>query len=283
MLPDLLGYIDDNFSFEEEGKVIWYAPYKCYYPSKQARLLCLWDEIRLPHDKAKQEYGPTLRIVGFMVDPNLMRILMDDHDRARLIQHINDFMETTPGGTRRTLREFQQLAGWINWSFNVFPLLRPALSNIYAKISGKSESHAKIFVSKGVVLDLEWYKEHLESSDGVYLFGDVEWGIQQADVVAYSDACVSGLGFYFEHLREGFQCETPVNPPKDTIFFFEALAVTSAVDAATRLSPTPSRLLVYSDNTNTVDIFHSLRALPAYNGLLKYTYPNSLTSTFLFV
>ena len=24
---DIFGYINDNFSFEEEGKVTWYAPY----------------------------------------------------------------------------------------------------------------------------------------------------------------------------------------------------------------------------------------------------------------
>ena len=47
-LVDLFGYIDDNFSFKEEGKVEWYAPYQCYYPTKQAQLLCLWDEIGLP-------------------------------------------------------------------------------------------------------------------------------------------------------------------------------------------------------------------------------------------
>ena len=45
----------------------------------------------------------------------------------------------------------------------------------------------------------------------------------------------------------------------------------SVVDAVTRLAVVPSRLLVYSDNTNTVDIFHSLRSLPAYNNLLKFT------------
>ena len=99
-LPDLFGYIDDNFSFEEEGKVTWYAPYRCYYPSKQAELLCLWDEIGLPHEKPKQEYAPVLQIVGFMVDPNLMRVSMDDTDRKKLIQHINAFIATAPGGTR---------------------------------------------------------------------------------------------------------------------------------------------------------------------------------------
>jgi hypothetical protein len=54
-LLDLFGYIDDNFSFEEEGKVTWYEPYQCYYPSKQAQLQYLWDEINLPHEKSKQE------------------------------------------------------------------------------------------------------------------------------------------------------------------------------------------------------------------------------------
>ena len=224
---DLFGYIDDNFGFDEEGNVIWYEPYQCYYPSKQAKLLSLWDEIGLPHEKSKQEYAPVLRIIGFMVDPGLMRVSMDEVDRKRLIQHITDFAATAPGGTCRTLREFQQLAGWINWSFNVFPLLKPALSNVYAKIAGKTETHARLFVSKAVVQDLTWFISHVEVSDGVFLFEDVDWDVQQADVTAYADACMSGMGFFFEHLREGFQCHLPHDTPKDTIFYFEALAVVS--------------------------------------------------------
>ena len=56
LILDLFGYIDDNFSFDEEGNVLWYSPYGCYYPAKQTKLLELWDEINLPHDRAKQEY-----------------------------------------------------------------------------------------------------------------------------------------------------------------------------------------------------------------------------------
>ena len=78
---------------------------------------------------------------------------MDEEDKTRLLQNVKEFSATAPGGTRRTLREFQQLTGWINWSFNVFPLLKPALSNVYAKMKGKVETHAKIFVSKAVVRD----------------------------------------------------------------------------------------------------------------------------------
>ena len=147
LLTDLFRYINDNFSFDEEGNVLWYEPYQCYYPTKQTRLLLLWDEIGLLHDKSKQEYAPILHIISFMLDLNLMRVSMDDEDHERLIQQVTDFSATAPGGTRRMLKEFQQLAGWINWSFNMFPLLKPALSNVYAKIGGKSESHAKVFFS----------------------------------------------------------------------------------------------------------------------------------------
>ena len=270
-IQDLFGYIDDNFGFDEEGSVLWYAPYQCYYPSKQTKLLKLWDEIGLPHDKSKQEYAPVLRIIGFLIDPNLMRVFMDEEDRAKLIQRVTDFAATTPGGTRRSLQEFQQLAGWINWSFNVFPLLKPALSNIYAKIASKTEPHAKIFVSKGVQRDLSWYISHVQLSNGIYLFEDVDWDIGDADLVAFSDACLSGLRFFLQNSKEGFQCDVPQSAPKDTIFYFEALAVVSVVDAITRLPTIPNSLLIFSDNTNTVNIFHSLRSLPPYNDLLKYT------------
>ena len=268
---DLFGYIDDNFSFDEEGNVLWYKPYGCYYPAKQTKLLQLWDEIDLPHEKAKQEYGPILRIIGFMVDPNQMLVSMDEEDRTKLLQRVSEFIAVAPGGTRRTLREFQQLAGWVNWSFNVFPLLKPALSNIYAKIGGKSQMHAKIFVSKAVVNDLTWFLSHVRLSTSVYLFEDVDWEAERADVIAYSDACMSSLGFFFPQSKEGFQCLVPQNPPKDSIFYFEALAVVSVVEAVTRLPSIPTRLLVFSDNTNTVNIFHTLRSLPLYNDLLKFT------------
>jgi hypothetical protein len=269
-ISDLFGYIDDAFSFDEEGSVLWYEPYQCYYPSKQAKLLKLWDEIGLPHDRLKQEYAPVLRVIGFMVDPARMRVSMDDDDRIKLVQHVADFTATAPGGTRRTLREFQQLAGWINWYFNVFPLLKPTLSNVYDKIRGKSESHAKIFVSKAVVRDLDWFVSHVKRSNGVYLFQDVDWGVHQADVIAYADACMSGLGFFLEHSREGFQSKIPHDPPRGTIFYFEALAVVSVIDAMAHLPSVPAHLLVFSDNTNTVDIFHSLRSLPPYNDLLRF-------------
>lgn len=123
------------------------------------------------------------------------------------------------------------------------------ISNVYAKIRGKTQSHAKIFVSEAVVWDLTWFESHVQRSPGVYLFEDVDWNVGRADIVAYSDACMSSLGFFFEHSnfsKEGFQYLLPQNSPKDSIFFFEALAVISVVDAVTRLPSIPACLLVYA-------------------------------------
>ena len=97
------------------------------------------------------------------------------------------------------------------------------------------------------------------------------WGVHQADLVAYCDACLSGLGFFFERSAEGFQCHVPESPHKDTIFYFEALAIVSVINAVSWMQPIPSRLLIFSDNTNSVDIFSSLCSLPPYNNLLKFT------------
>jgi hypothetical protein len=92
-----------------------------------------------------------------------MWVTMDDEDHGKLLQHVSDFIWTVSGGTRCTLHEFQQLAGWINWSLNVYPLLKPALSNVYNKISGKSQPLALIFISKAMTDDLSWFISHVES------------------------------------------------------------------------------------------------------------------------
>jgi hypothetical protein len=270
-LSDMFSYMDDSFSFDVDGNVLWYEPYRCYYPAKQVKLLKLWDEIGLPHEKAKQEYGRQLRITGFLVDPNEMRVTMDDEDRSKLIQHVSDFIQTASGGTRRSLREFQQLAGWINWSLNVYPLLKPALSNVYDKISGKSQPHALIFVSKAVTDDLSWFISHVESSYGIRVFEATDWSADEADVTAYGDASGVGMGFYFAESNSGFQSVLPHDPPKDVIFFFEALTVLSIVQMVCSRPSIPKRLVVFSDNMNTVDIFSSLRAKPCYNTILKPT------------
>jgi hypothetical protein len=51
-------------------------------------------------------------------------------------------------------------------------------------------------------------------------------------------------------------------------FFFKALAVCSAFHSAALLIESPHCLVIYSDNTNTINIFNTLCASALYNQLL---------------
>ena len=62
----------------------------------------------------------------------------------------------------------------------------------------------------------------------------------------------------------------PPAPPKfdDVIFWFEAVTVLSALDWAASLTRPPSRLAIFTDNLNTVQVFESLRSGGGYEELL---------------
>ncbi|KIM74752.1 hypothetical protein PILCRDRAFT_28963, partial [Piloderma croceum F 1598] len=81
------------------------------------------------------------------------------------------------------------------------------------------------------------------------------------------------LAYYFPSLHLAYHAPLPADPPSDTIFWFEALAVCSAIQHAANVwardfSPKLDRLLVSTDNMNMVHMFNSLHAKPSYNPLL---------------
>ena len=267
LVEDLKTYMDDSFSFERADNLLFYEPYQDFFPAKQTRLLRLWDEIRLPHERAKQEFGSPLTVIGFDVDPNRMLATLPFHKKAALVTELRRF---GVAHQRWPLRDWQRLAGWCEWSFNVFPLLKPGLSNVYAKISGKTRARAPIYVNNAVAAELAWLSHHIEHSDGLLLYRSLDFAATSSDLaVIYTDASSVGLGLWFPEDHFACQCKLPHSPPTGSIFYFEALAVCSAIHLLVDMpDDRPSKLLVYTDNTNTVALFNSLRALPAYNGLL---------------
>ncbi len=262
-------YVDDDFSFDEWNDLDFYEPYDSFYPCKQTKLLRLWDHLGVPHSKPKQLYGLQLVIIGFDVDPNAMTTTMPKDSKADLVLALRHFASSN----RRNLQEYQQIAGWSNWSFNVFPLLKPGLCNIYAKMQGKTNPFAGIALNNAVKDDLSWLADHIEKSDGICCFDALDWDpIVDATVTILCDACLNGMGFWLPKIACGFVCPTPELPDVDEIiFFFEALCVCAAIHwVAANLSPAMrKRVTIFTDNTNTVDIFNSLRASPTYNPILK--------------
>ena len=171
-----------------------------------------------------------------------------------------------------------QLAGWISWSLNVFPLLRPALCNIYIKTSGKEDKWCEIYVKKAVAEELSWFREHAWRSSDVLLFKAIDWNpLFDTDFEILTDACLDGMGFWAPHLQLGSYADVPFKT-NGKILFWEAVCVLSAIDWFCRKllkhchisfpSDRSIRLTILTDNMNTVNIYDSLSALPGYNDLL---------------
>lgn len=62
----------------------------------------------------------------------------------------------------------------------------------------------------------------------------------------------------------------PLNTARDIIFYFEELAVCGVVDNLRTSASDTSKVVIYTDSMNTVNIFNSLRCLPDFNPLLKH-------------
>ena len=98
----------------------------------------------------------------------------------------------------------------------------------------------------------------------------VAWKVTEADVTLYTDACLQGIGFWCQQLAIGLYAPTLLHILPDHIFYHEAYAVVCALHWICHKTILGlRRIVIYSDNMNTVDIFHLLKARGLYNGLLK--------------
>ena len=270
-IDNLLVYADDSFKVVEASSLVYYQPFDQYIPRDQVKLLELWEELGIPFKQKKHLSGSPLTIIGIDVDPNAMTFTLPQTARNDLVHEIEEFCALRPNtrGAKHTLREWQRLAGWLNWAFNVFPLLRPSLNNLYPKIAGKDSPNAQIWVNCAVRNDLLWAASHIKIDNGVFLLQASDWNPSDADVVVYCDACLDGLGFWYPADGTAYYSRVPLEVPLNVIFYYEALCVLCALEHASSQLASPSRIAIYTDNSNTVNIFNSLRCLPAYNEILK--------------
>jgi len=163
-IPDLLGYVDDNFGWEFEGNTKYYQPYKKHLPAKQTRLLKLWDELGIPHDEAKQLSGPSLPILGYEVDANAMTVKVPDEKKAKVIGLLRNYAHE---GTSYTLNELQSVAGSVNGALSLYPSLRPRLRGLFDEMAGKERPSTKLTVTKSVAGDLSKLADYLEHAQPI--------------------------------------------------------------------------------------------------------------------
>ena len=271
-IQDLATYCDDSFGVELMRNLTFYAPYGRDFPSAQALLLALWDQLGVPHKEKKQVFGTRLTIIGIDVDADSLTLMLPLERRSELLTQLKDFARLPEGsGVKYSLKDFQRLTGWFNWALNVYPLLRPALSNVYAKMSHAKPDKllTKLYVNNAIRSDLLWTVNHISRLPGTHILQLLDWDPSTADLTAYCDASLDGLGFWFPSLSAGFWSLILKEPLSNTIFYFEAISVLSAILHSTTMGLMICKLVVYTDNLNTVQIFNSLSALPEYNDILK--------------
>ena len=148
--------------------------------------------------------------------------------------------------------------------------MRPTLSALYEKITGKSRTFASICINNDICRELEWFTNHIKHSDSVHFLKSVVWSPSDTGhttMVAYTDASSKGIGVWFWGKHISYQCPLPLSLPKDAIFFFEALTICSTILLVRSFQKT-TWLIVYTNNTNTFNIFTSLTAKPVYNTIL---------------
>ncbi|KAJ7129202.1 hypothetical protein C8R44DRAFT_615205 [Mycena epipterygia] len=274
LILDIFAYVDDLYGWDEEGNSRHYPGYNQMMPAKQVAVLELWDHIGVPHSREKQVWGAVLVIIGFLVNVNEMTVTLPTDAKDNLILVVEDFIRSPT--RKRSLHDWQQLAGWINWSFNVYPLLQPALCHVYLKISEKENAFATVYINLDIKRDLSWFLDHVRRSSGIFMFNAIDWNPHvDADFTILCDACPAGMGFWTAELLLGFYAAVPADAPKNTIFFWEATCVLSALEwfcnsqRTTLPAGRPARLTIFTDNLNSVQILSSLSAEPAYNVLLK--------------
>ena len=256
-IKDLHDFMDDFFSWGLKSDFVIFKGIS--RPRLQARLLMFWDEIGCPWKEKKQEFGMELKIIGFYVDINHGSLTLTDESISEVITIVRTFLATP--GRRPPLREWLRVGGHLNWVFNVLPLGRPALGELYRKIAGKNLMHAGIALNSDVIRNLEWLVDVIPRAIGVHFVSASHWDDQEANFVLWTDASLR-LGLAFTYAGHGFTYALSVNNSKEKIdiFFLELVAILSAVHHIALFPHPPKKVLLWTDSLDSVAAYSSLRA-----------------------
>ena len=243
-------------------------PYHKFMPRNQVKLLELWDELNIPHKEKKQVFRLSLTVIGIKVDANALSMTMPANTLNELVTAVHEFINTNH---QFTLCERQRLAGWINWSLSIFPLLWPSLNNFYAKINGKCAPNKYIRINNAVHANLLWAIQHLESSPSVCLIHHLQWEISSTDIIIYCDMCLDGIGFWLPDKCIGYYSPVPKTQrmSRSSTLKLSASYQRYIMQLISYACPPSLHVLIYTDNDNTVAIFNTLRCLPQYNPILS--------------
>lgn len=142
---------------------------------------------------------------------------------------------------------------------------------MYSKLGGSYDPAWVVHINQSIVCDLLWLAKRVRESDGVFLLDSIVWLPDQAQMIIHTNASLTGFGFWCDLYDKGFYGYVKASREDDPIFFHEAFTVVCSIHWVASLRRADlQRILVRTDNTNTVDLFNTLRAKAGYNELLKF-------------
>jgi hypothetical protein len=199
-----------------------------------------------------------LKIISFWVDINLRTISLSPSSVADIQLKIKDFLAMP--SWQPILRDWLRLAGHLNWLLNVLPWGWPALTELYRKISGKTQSSRGVHINAEVKRDLTWLSEVVLAAIRVHFVDNGQWAEVDADLVIWTDTSLCGaLSFVIAGHSFVYQLrECPVDVKID-VFFLELVAILSAVHHFSQSLQPPRWILLWTDSLDTVRAFNSLR------------------------
>ncbi|KDQ58414.1 hypothetical protein JAAARDRAFT_95664, partial [Jaapia argillacea MUCL 33604] len=156
-------YMDEFYGWDfADNLVMFHGQLR---PYRQVQLLQFWDTTGCPCSHKKQEHGSTIKIIGFYVDITSGSISLTPSSISDLVGTICGFLDTVDH--KPPLRQWQRLAGHLNWLLNVLPWDCPALSELYRKTKNKTSALACIPINSQVKSDLLWLTDIIPRSIGV--------------------------------------------------------------------------------------------------------------------
>jgi hypothetical protein len=78
-------------------------------PGNQVKLLSLWDELGILHERHKQVWGERLPIIGIQANPNTLTFTLPEQALTELLQELSEFTSWSEvkHGAAWTLRNWQ--------------------------------------------------------------------------------------------------------------------------------------------------------------------------------
>lgn len=274
-IKDVLSYVDDNYSWEYQSKRLYYKPYQISLPEKQARLLLLWDELGIPHEKRKQEFGAVLSIIGYEIDTKRMQVSLSRSTINEIHEKINEICNRaqTQCGRSTTnlirLRDLAMLVGTVNRVLDISPLLELGMASTFKEMSGKSKQSDPCNITDDIRRDLTWLSIHLKHVKGRNFFTPI-WDPSNASLLIYTGA--SHKGFYWAiGAKVYYYTSVEINLPHEEINN-EVIAVACAMHWAEKseeLAFPPRRCWIYCDSQAVESLFHNFRANKKTTRLLQ--------------